>query len=285
MEAEQLDASRLALETALMIDKMDVHEETVRLSEHVKACRALIHSGEARGKKLDFYCQELLREVNTIGSKSQLASLTQVVSAQNRLSKSFANRCRTLNKKNVKMVIVIGPTAVGKSRMIDDLLRDYPNLCDIITYTTRPMRAGESEGNPYHFVSEERFKELLAKDHFIETAIVHGRMYGTPRDQVENTAINGRCCVMDIDVQGAKKLMKEYPSAVTIFLMPPSVDALRERFIKRGVTSEADLSKRLESARLEMAQAHDFEHVIINDNFEVAYAEIRKIVEKLLKNQ
>lgn len=79
VEAETLDASRLALETALLIDKMDVHEEVVRLREHLKACRALIQGKEGRGKKLDFYCQELLREVNTIGSKSQLASLTQVV--------------------------------------------------------------------------------------------------------------------------------------------------------------------------------------------------------------
>lgn len=79
LEAEELDASRLALETALMIDKMDVHEEVVRLLEHIKACRELLQEGDAKGKKLDFYCQELLREVNTIGSKSQLASLTKVV--------------------------------------------------------------------------------------------------------------------------------------------------------------------------------------------------------------
>ena len=79
LDAEQMDAPRLALETALMIDKMDVHEEVIRLKEHVKSCRSLIQSGDAKGKKLDFYCQELLREVNTIGSKSQLASLTQVV--------------------------------------------------------------------------------------------------------------------------------------------------------------------------------------------------------------
>ncbi len=79
LETEQIDASRLALETALLLDKMDVHEEVVRLHEHVRACRSLLQSGEAKGKKLDFYCQELLREVNTIGSKSQLASLTQVV--------------------------------------------------------------------------------------------------------------------------------------------------------------------------------------------------------------
>lgn len=79
LETEQLDASRLALETAILIDKMDVREEVVRLTEHIKACRDLLQNGEAKGKKLDFYCQELLREVNTIGSKSQLASLTQVV--------------------------------------------------------------------------------------------------------------------------------------------------------------------------------------------------------------
>lgn len=183
------------------------------------------------------------------------------------------------------MVIVIGPTAVGKSSVLEHLLRDYPQLCDIITYTTRPMRAGESEGDPYHFVSESKFKELLSRDFFIEWAIVHGRMYGTPRDQVERTSVSGRVCIMDIDVQGAKKMMREYPSAVTIFLMPPSVDALRDRFIKRGVTSDADLAKRLESAKMEMSQSRDFQYVIVNDHFESAYGEIRKIIEKLLKNQ
>lgn len=183
------------------------------------------------------------------------------------------------------MLIIIGPTAVGKSSVLEHLLRDYPQLCDIITYTTRPMRTGESEGNPYHFVSEEQFKQLQAQEHFIEWAIVHGRMYGTPRDQVEKAGQGGRVCVMDIDVQGAKKMLLEYPHAVTIFLMPPSIDALRQRFIKRGVTSDADLGRRLESAQKEMAQAQDFQHVIVNDRFESAYAEIRKVIEKILKNQ
>lgn len=98
LEAEQFDASRLALETALLIDKMDVHEEIVRLKEHVKACRALVH-GEAdgaRGKKLDFYCQELLREVNTIGSKSQLASLTQVVVEAKSIIEKFREQVQNI---------------------------------------------------------------------------------------------------------------------------------------------------------------------------------------------
>jgi guanylate kinase len=184
-----------------------------------------------------------------------------------------------------RLVIVIGPTAVGKSSILDHALRDFPALCDIITYTTRPMRAGESEGNPYHFVTEQTFKELIASNTFIEWAIVHGNMYGTPRTQVEATTKNGKVCIMDIDVQGAKKLISEYPNAVTIFLKPPSMDALRHRFIKRGITSEADLAKRLESARVEMAQAEDFQHVIINDDFDSAYAQVRKIIENLLKNQ
>lgn len=188
-------------------------------------------------------------------------------------------------KSQARMLIIIGPTAVGKSSILERALQDYPKLCDIITYTTRPMRNGESEGHPYHFVSEDTFKQLINKNHFIETAIVHGKMYGTPRDQVDHAWDSGKVCVMDIDVQGAKKLIEEYPAAVTVFLLPPSMDALRQRFVKRGVTSEADLAKRLESAQMEMAQAHDFQHVIVNDNFDSAYSAIRKIIENLLKNQ
>lgn len=96
MEAEQLDASRLALETALMIDKMDVHEEVVRLKEHIKACRALVMGDEAKGKKMDFYCQELLREVNTIGSKSQLSSLTQAVVEAKSLIEKFREQVQNI---------------------------------------------------------------------------------------------------------------------------------------------------------------------------------------------
>lgn len=184
-----------------------------------------------------------------------------------------------------RLVIIIGPTAVGKSSILEHALRDFPVLCDIITYTTRPMRGGESEGNPYHFVNEDKFKQLIEDNTFIEWAIVHGNMYGTPRTQVEATTKNGKVCIMDIDVQGAKKLLAEYPGAVTVFLKPPSMDALRQRFIKRGITSEADLAKRLESARIEMAQAEDFQHVIINDDFDSAYSQVRKVIENLLKNQ
>jgi len=185
----------------------------------------------------------------------------------------------------VRILLLIGPTAVGKSSLLDRALKDYPRLVDIITYTTRPMRGGESEGQPYHFVADEKFKQLVADKFFIEWAVVHGRMYGTPRDQVQNAFKQDKGIIIDIDVQGAKTMLKEFPEAVTIFLKPPSMDALRHRFIKRGVTNEADLERRLESARVEMAQADHFKHVLINDDFDQTYSEIRKIIENLLKNQ
>lgn len=185
-----------------------------------------------------------------------------------------------------RLLLVIGPTAVGKSSVLERALAEFPKLRDIITYTTRPMRPGESEGNPYHFVTPEKFKELEAQGFFVEWAYVHGRMYGTPRDQIEKASRDGYVLVADVDVQGAKKLMQVYPGGVTtVFLMPPSMDALRQRFIKRGVTDEADLAKRLESARSEMAQAQDFQHVVTNCDFDSCYAEVRKVIENLLKNQ
>jgi guanylate kinase len=183
------------------------------------------------------------------------------------------------------MLFLIGPTAVGKSSILERALADYPMLVDIITYTTRPMREGESEGRPYHFVDEKSFKLLLEQNFFVEWAYVHGRLYGTPRDQVIRAGEQGKGILIDIDVQGAKTMLKEFPHAISIFLKPPSIDALRQRFIKRGVTNQADLDKRLESAQIEMAQADHFKHVLINDDFEQTYSEIRKIIENLLKNQ
>ena len=187
--------------------------------------------------------------------------------------------------KEPKILLIIGPTAVGKSSVIDRAIKDFPRLCDLITFTTRPMRHGESEGNPYHFVSEEKFKALIEQGQFIEWAVVHGKMYGTPRDQVDRATSEGKVVVADLDVQGSKRIREEYPQTTTIFLMPPSLDALRQRFIKRGITSTADLEKRLESAQKEMAQAKDFQHVIVNDQFDSTYDEVRKIIENLLKNQ
>ncbi len=190
-----------------------------------------------------------------------------------------------MNTADPKLLLIIGPTAVGKSTLIERALVDFSVLEDIVTYTARPMRAGESEGHPYHFISEERFKELIAQGFFIEWALVHGRHYGVGRDQIQTAHTRSKILVVDINVQGAKTVMREFATAVSVFIQPPAIDALRNRFIKRGITDHEDLARRLKSAELELAQACDFHHIIINDDFDSAYGQLRKIIEKLEKNQ
>lgn len=182
-----------------------------------------------------------------------------------------------------KLVILIGPSGVGKSSFIDRILKEMNSLCDITTYTTRAPRQGEKEGDPYHFVSLAHFQELIKQNFFVEWANNHGNLYGTPRNQITDAWKNGKTVIMDIDVQGARHFQKEFPQALTIFLAPPSVDALRQRILRRGAVS--DIEVRIQTALKEMACAGDFGHLITNDDFETAYRQFRLLIEKLLKNQ
>jgi len=188
-----------------------------------------------------------------------------------------------MKRPHGKILILIGPSGVGKSSFIERILKEEANFCDIITYTTRDPRAGEKEGDPYHFVSQEKFEKLKSQDFFVETASVHGKFYGTPWDQIRNAWKQKKIVIMDVDVQGARHFKKEFPHAVTVFLAPPSMDALRNRIERRGSVSNIEV--RLQTALKEMAAAQDFDHHLINDEFEPAYRQFRKLIEKLLKNQ
>jgi guanylate kinase len=181
------------------------------------------------------------------------------------------------------LIILIGPSGVGKSSFIDRLLKEESRICDITTYSTRSPRQGEVEGNPYHFVSVDRFKELVAQNFFVEWAQVHNNLYGTPWDQIRNAWAKSQVIVMDLDVQGARFFKKSFPQALTIFLTPPSLDALRQRIVKRGNVSDLDV--RLKTAAEELKCHKDFDHLLVNDDFETAYRQFRFLIEKLLKNQ
>ncbi|MCB0411048.1 MAG: guanylate kinase [Bdellovibrionales bacterium] len=182
-----------------------------------------------------------------------------------------------------QMLILIGPSGVGKSTFVERTLADYKHFVDTITYTSRPMRKGESEGNPYHFVAPERFEELISEDFFVEWAQVHGRYYGTPHHQILDIWKNGKIVLMDVDVQGAKTFKAKFPQALTLFILPPSLEALRQRVISREGIAPADIEVRMESAQKELAQARDFDLRLINDDFTKAYAEYRKLIEDHLK--
>ncbi|MEQ1664073.1 MAG: guanylate kinase [Bdellovibrionales bacterium] len=183
------------------------------------------------------------------------------------------------------MIIVVGPSGVGKSTLVDKITKELPILFDTVTYTTRKMRRGEKEGVPYHFVTAEQFQVLIKEDFFIEWAKVHNNFYGTPRDQIDGAIKEGRIVIMDIDVQGAKTFRLKYPNSLSIFILPPSIDDLRYRIKKRDKMADDELDLRIENARKEMELAQTFDIQIVNADFDSSYKQFKKVIEEVIKNR
>lgn len=186
------------------------------------------------------------------------------------------------NPTKTRMIIVAAPSGAGKSSFVERICRENSRLEDTVTFTTRAMRAGESQGLPYHFVSKAEFEALLAKNYFVEWALVHNNMYGTPLEQLEKAWVQGKCIIMDVDIQGAATFKAKYPDAKTIFILPPSIEELRRRVTKRDGKVPDDLEVRMTNAEKELKMAPSFDYQIINDDFEVSYLRFKKIVEELL---
>ena len=180
------------------------------------------------------------------------------------------------------LIIVAAPSGAGKSSFVERVHREVRGLRDTVTYTTRAMRVGESEGHPYHFVSLDRFEELKGQGFFVEWARVHSNFYGTPLHQLTDAWAVGEIVIMDIDVQGADTFKRLYPDAFTIFILPPSIAELRRRVTKRDGGAPADLELRMSNAEKEIARAGDFDLQLVNDDFAISYAQFKKIIEELL---
>ncbi len=184
--------------------------------------------------------------------------------------------------KNV-IIILVGPSGAGKSSFLDRALEDYPQLRDVITCTTRQMRPGEKDGDPYFFINKKRFLELTQQDYFVEWAEVHGHLYGVPENQIHEAWRQNKAVIMDIDVQGARTLKSKFPQSLSIFILPPSIEELRQRVIRRsGGQSPTDLDLRMQNAEREMTSAYRFNHQLVNKDFERCYKEIKKIIEESL---
>lgn len=182
-----------------------------------------------------------------------------------------------------KIILVSAPSGAGKSSFVEKICRENERLEDAITYTTRKMRVGEEQGIPYFFVSLEEFEKLIKSCFFVEYAKVHENFYGTPVEQLEKIWKKGKCVIIDIDIQGARTFREKYPEAKTIFILPPSINELRNRVIKRDGKVPADLDLRMANAVKEISHAGEFDYQVVNDNFEVSYAHFKKIVEDLLR--
>ena len=162
------------------------------------------------------------------------------------------------------LFVLSAPSGTGKDSVINALKQQGMDFYVVASVTTRSPRPGESEGNPYHFVSEEEFKQLIAQDELLEYANVHGNWYGQPRKPIRDNLKAGRDVLLKIDVQGAATIRDKVPQAIFIFLVPSSLEELTQRLTQRQTETEAERARRLADARDELAQQYWYDHVIVN---------------------
>ncbi len=172
------------------------------------------------------------------------------------------------------LFIVAAPSGAGKSSIVNACLQRDRNICLSISFTSRPPRPGERHAEHYHFVGADEFKAMIAAGDFFEYAQVHGDWKGTARQSVEPQLAAGRDVLLEIDWQGAQQVKAQVPDAVSVFILPPSRAALEERMRKRGQDSEEVIARRMANAREEMSHHAEFDFVIVNEEFEVAVAEM-----------
>jgi guanylate kinase len=183
--------------------------------------------------------------------------------------------------KRGKLIIISGPSGVGKSTITRQLVERRSDTYLSISMTTRPQAKTEQNGREYWFVSRDEFHKRMEEGTLLEYAEVFGNLYGTPRDKTEEALNAGRTVILAIDVQGAKQVKEIYPQATTIFILPPSPKALAERMMHRGRESGEVAARRLGGASSEIAAAWQYyDHMVVNDDLEQAIREILQIIEQ-----
>lgn len=229
--------------------------------------------------------RELLGSVRGLGPKRVAAVLDELaiaevkklggLGARQRRALGDWLRARAVDAPRGRLVVLAGPTAVGKGTVSAFIREHHPDVLLSVSATTRPPRPGERDGVHYYFVSDAEFDRMVADDEFLEWATVHNlSRYGTPRPPVEATLASGRSVLLEIDLQGARQVKRAMPEAVLVFLLPPSWDELVRRLIGRGTESSAEQARRLETAKVELAAQDEFDVHVVNDDVERAAREV-----------
>jgi guanylate kinase len=173
-----------------------------------------------------------------------------------------------------KLFVITAPSGAGKTSLVRALLEADSQAMLSISYTTRPMRPGEVDGKDYHFVTREAFEAMLERGDFLESAEVYGNYYGTSQPWLEGAMNSGSDVILEIDWQGAAQVRKLFPGAVGVFILPPSIDVLRQRLNSRGQDSDEVIARRVAAAKEDMSHVNEFDYVIINNQFDVALQDL-----------
>lgn len=181
-------------------------------------------------------------------------------------------------KRKGILIVVSGFSGAGKGTLMKKLVQEYDNYALSISMTTRLPREGEQDGREYYFVSREQFEAAISKDGLVEYANYLDNYYGTPVEYVEKQLSEGKDVVLEIEIQGALKVKQKFPSALLLFVMPPSVAELKKRLEQRGTESLENIEKRLSRAREEAAGIESYEYIIINDDLDQCVRQLHSII-------
>jgi guanylate kinase len=181
-------------------------------------------------------------------------------------------------KKKGILFIISGPSGVGKGELCKNLLKDNQQIQVSVSATTRHPRTGEVDGVNYFFMTKEKFETLLEEDAFLEYAKVYDNYYGTPKKYTMESLNEGKDIILEIDIVGATKIKEKIPEGVFIFILPPSLNELKNRIVGRGTESESDIAKRHGSAKEEIKQVKKYDYAVINDDLQSAAKDIEAII-------
>ncbi len=183
-----------------------------------------------------------------------------------------------LSRERGLLIVISAPSGTGKTTLTRMLLKEFPNIEFSISFTTRKPRPGEVNGKDYWFISREEFLKRIEEGDFLEWAEVYGNLYGTSKSQVLKALNEGKDVLLDIDTQGALQVKENFPEAVLIFILPPSLEELERRLRNRGTDPEEVIEKRLKVAREEIKRAKFYDYIVVNDVLEVAYNKLKSII-------
>jgi len=178
-----------------------------------------------------------------------------------------------------QLFVISAPSGTGKTTLCRAVLDHFPEMRYSASHTTRTPRSGERDHRDYHFITKDEFEKGIKSGRWAEWAVVHGNYYGTSAEYLERQLLAGRDILLDIDVQGTMQLLNRFDDSITIFIVPPSIDALRSRLTKRGTEDQTVIEQRLINARAEMAQKERYRHLIVNDRLEAATEALIALIE------
>ena len=189
------------------------------------------------------------------------------------------------SNKSGKLIIISAPSGTGKTTLVKALCEADPELMVSVSHTTRQRRDGETEGIAYHFTDVDSFMEMVDKDHFLEYAKVFDNYYGTSKNTVESQLKNGFEVILEIDWQGAARIRQLVPECTSIFILPPSYQALEIRLTGRGEDDSATIQRRMRDAINELSHCNEYKYLVINDDFGQALSELQGIIAALKENR